>query len=379
MTTRIKILGCGLVVVTVSLSVLFLLFTSSSEEMPHTASTPELREVNITPVQFHQLETSTRLPGELLPYLSVDLYPKVPALLDWIGIDRGSDVREGQVLARLSAPELEAQRAEVEARLRADQTTLRHLRSAALTPGVIAENDLEVAEKTVEASQSRVKALRKMEGYLIITAPFEGRVTERQAHPGALLMPGQGRPLFRLEQIHRLRLVVPVPEANVSGIGEGTDILFTVSAYPNEHFIGIVRRIALSVEPKTRTMPVELDVDNSGKRLAPGMFAEVEWPVRRTASSVFVPRSAVVATTERTFVIRIDKEGMTEWVSIKRGELMGTLQEVFGELNTGDMVILRGTDELGPGMKVVQPAEGPSEAKETLGQRPSDRNLHLKS
>lgn len=374
-----KIIGSGLVVLTVSLSGLFVLFTSSAEETIQTASTPERRELTVTPVQFHQLETSTRLPGELLPYLSVDLYPKVPALLDWIGIDRGSDVRAGQVLARLSAPELEAQRAEVEARLRADQTTLRHLRTAARTPGVIAENDLELAEKTVEASQSRVKALRKIEGYLIITAPFDSRVTDRQTHPGALLTPGQGRPLFRLEQIHRLRLVVPVPEANVAGIGEGTDVSFVVSAYPNEHFNGIVRRIALSVDPKTRTMPVELDVDNLSKRLAPGMFAEVEWPVRRTASSAFVPRSAVVATTERTFVIRVDKEGMTEWVSIKRGELMGNLQEVFGALNTEDMVILRGTDELGPGVKVVQPPDGLSEAKKTPGQRHSDRTLQLKS
>lgn len=379
MTTRIKIIGGGVVILTVSLSVLFLLFTSSAQEPTKTVSTPDRREVTVTAVRFHQLETWTRLPGELLPYLSVDVYPKVPALLDWIGIDRGSDVREGQVLARLSAPELEAQRAEVEARLRADQTTLRHLRTAAHTPGVIADNDLEVAEKTVEASLSRVKALKKMEDYLMITAPFEGRVTDRQTHPGALLTPGQGRPLFRLEQIHRLRLVVPVPEANIAGIGEGTDVLFAVSAYPNERFTGIVRRIALSVDSKTRTMPVELDIDNSGKRLAPGMFAEVEWPVRRTASSAFVPRSAVVATTERTFVIRVDKEGITEWVSIKRGELMGNLQEVFGELNAEDMVILRGTDELGPGMKIVQPTEGLSEVQETLHQRHVDHMRHLKS
>lgn len=361
-----KIIGGGAVILTVSLSGLFVLFTSSAEETTQAASTLERREVTVTPVKFYQLETSTRLPGELLPYLSVDLYPKVPALLDWIGIDRGSDVRAGQVLARLSAPELEAQRAEVEAKLRADQTTLRHLRTAARTPGVIADNDLEVAGKIVEASQSRVKALRRMEDYLIITAPFEGRITERQTHPGALLTPGQGRPLFRLEQIHRLRLVVPVPEANVAGIGEGTDVSFTVSAYPNQQFTGKVRRIALSMDPKTRTMPVELDVDNSVKRLTPGMFTEVEWPVRRTVSSAFVPRSAVVATTERTFVIRVDKEGITEWVSIKRGELMGSLQEVFGELHTDDMVILRGTDELSSGMKIMPLPERPSESKETL-------------
>ncbi|MFO0699187.1 MAG: efflux RND transporter periplasmic adaptor subunit [Nitrospira sp.] len=359
---RIKMISGGLATLTVGLALLFVLLTSSAEEMNQNLPVPEPRLVSVTPVQFHQLETSTHLPGELLPYLSVDLYPKVTALLDWIAIDRGSDVAEGQVLARLRAPELRAQRAEAEAMLRADEITLRHLHSAAQTPGVIAENDLQVAEKTVEGSQARVKALKEMEDYLIIKAPFEGRVTERQTHPGALLVPGQGRPLFRIEQIDRLRLVVPVPEANVGGIREGAHVSFVVSAYPRVPFTGIVRRIAQSVDPKTRTMPVELDVNNVSKRLAPGMFAEVEWPVRRPMATTFVPRSAVVATTERTFVIRVDTSGMTEWVSITRGELMGELQEVFGDLKPKDLVVVRATDELGPQTKIIlQAQEQPSD------------------
>ncbi|MBS0182144.1 MAG: efflux RND transporter periplasmic adaptor subunit [Nitrospira sp.] len=337
-----------------SAGLMIFLTSSPSEERTNLDRPKEQRRtIDVVSVQIRTLETTARLPGELLPYLAVDLYPKVVALLDWIGVDRGDDVQQGQILARLTAPELRAQRAEAEAKLRADQITLRHLHAAAETPGVIAVNDLEVAEKTVDAGRARVTALKEIEHYLIIAAPFDGRVIERQAHPGALLTPGQGKPLFRVEQLDRLRLVVPVPEANAGQIAEGVEVSFTVSAYPGERFTGAVRRIARSIDAKTRTMPVELDVENEKKRLAPGMFAEVEWPVRRPHATTFVPGSAVVATTEQIFVIRVSGDGTVEWVPIQRGEVMGDLQEVFGDLKPSDTVVVRGTDELRPGTTVV--------------------------
>lgn len=361
MTTRGKMMTGGFLLLVLSAGLTSFLTASPSEERVNQDQPRERRRtVDVVPVQLRQLETTARLPGELLPYLAVDLYPKISGLLDWIGVDRGDDVRQGQVLARLIAPELRAQRAEAEAKLRADGITLRHLRTAAETPGVIAVNDLEVAEKTVDAGRARVNALKEIEDYLIIAAPFDGRVTERQVHPGALLTPGQGKPLFRIEQLDRLRLVVPVPEANAGEITEDVEVSFTVSAYPGERFTGVVRRIARSMDAKTRTMPVELDIDNGKKRLAPGMFAELEWPVRRPYTTLFVPRSAVVATTEQTFIIRVDPTGMTEWVPIRRGEVMGDLQEVFGDLKSLDAVVVRGTDELRPGTRINLRSDEPA-------------------
>ncbi len=354
MQTRMKVIAGSVLILAFSSGLTIFSTTSPSQErLNQNALVARPQSVDVVPVQLRQLETTARLPGELLPYLAVDLYPKVAAFLDWIGVDRGDDVKEGEVLARLTAPELRAQWAEAEAKLRADQITLRHLRTAAETPGVIAVNDLEVAEKTVDADRARVTAFKEIEEYLIIVAPFDGRVTERQAHPGALLTPGQGKPLFRIEQLGRLRLVVPVPEANAGEIAEGVDVSFTVSAYPGERFTGVVRRIARSIEAKTRTMPVELDVENEEQRLAPGMFAEVEWPVRRPHATAFVPRNAVVTTTEQVFVIRVSGDGTVEWVSIQRGEVMGDLQEVFGDLKPSDTVVVHGTDELRPGTTVV--------------------------
>jgi hypothetical protein len=98
-------------------------------------------------------------------------------------------------------------------------------------------------------------------------------------------------------------------------------------------------------------MAVELDVDNRVGRLAPGMFAEVRWPVRREGTSLFVPRSAVAATTERIFVVRV-RDGVAEWVDVKRGAALDNLIEVSGELSPGDQVALRATDELRSGTKV---------------------------
>ncbi|HSQ21012.1 MAG TPA: hypothetical protein VLR92_11640 [Blastocatellia bacterium] len=99
-------------------------------------------------------------------------------------------------------------------------------------------------------------------------------------------------------------------------------------------------------------MPVELDVDNATRRLAPGMFAQVIWPSKRSQPSLFVPASAVATTTERCFVIRI-REGAAEWVDVKRGAAMGNLIEVFGNLEAGDQVATRGSDELREGTHVV--------------------------
>ena len=159
-------------------------------------------------------------------------------------------------------------------------------------------------------------------------------------------------PMVRIETPSRLRLVIPVPEAYVAGIPEGTKVDFSVSAYPGETFSAPVARIAQSVDVKTRTMPVELDVSNPSTRLAAGMFPEVLWPVRRLHPTRFVLTSAVAWTTERVFVVRI-RDGQANWVDVKTGATSGNLIEVFGDLKEGDEVAARGTDELRPGTQVT--------------------------
>jgi len=147
--------------------------------------------------------------------------------------------------------------------------------------------------------------------------------------------------------LSRLRLEVAVPEAWVGAIVPGAVVHFGVPAYPGEQFSGVVSRIARSLDHKTRSMPVELDVANAKLRLAPGMYPEVAWPIHRAQPSLLVPASSVVTNTERTFVIRVNSNS-AEWVDVMRGVQMGDLIEVFGALRAGDLVVKRGSDELKP-------------------------------
>jgi RND family efflux transporter MFP subunit len=291
-------------------------------------------------------------------------------------VDRGSLVKQGDLLIEMSAPEMaariaeaqskvqaaEADRLQAEAQLAAAQSTFDHTRQAAETPGAIAGNELIQAEKQVDAvkallnsraqavraAESAVRTLQDLQSYLKITAPFDGVVTDRMIHPGALAGPGNDVALLVIQQVSHLRLVVPAPEEDVSGIADGAAVSFQVPAWPERAYSGTIARISHVLDPKTRTMAIELDVTNRDGSLAPGMFPTVKWPVRRTRPSLFVPKTSVVTTTERTFVIR-NHDGQAEWVDVKKGVTEGDLVEVIGNLKAGDKVLRRPTDEIRDG------------------------------
>jgi membrane fusion protein (multidrug efflux system) len=337
--------------------------------------------VDVVRVVERPVDVTLQMPGELDPYETVAVFPKVTGFVKTIRVDRGSAVRAGQVMVELEAPELLAQRAESESKLQAaeaqlavtrskadaDASTFEKLKAASATPGVVAGNDLVLAQKSVEADQSQIAAaqqnvdaarqalnsIRQMERYLKVAAPFDGVVTERNVHPGALVGPNSGAtmPMLRVVDRRRLRLVVPVPEAYTAGIAEGVEMPFTVPAYPGQTFSGKVARIAHAVDVKTRTMAVEIDVQNRDGRLTPGTFCQVRWPVRRPGPSLLAPSASIASTTGRTFVVRV-RNGRTEWVDVKTGLAAGTLVEVFGDLRAGDEIAARGTDEIRPGTEV---------------------------
>lgn len=337
--------------------------------------------IDIARVVEHPLDVQLSLPGELVAYESVAVHPRIAGFVKAVAVDRGSVVQKGDLLVTLDAPEVVAQRAEAQskrqaaeaqlaaarAKADADAATFGRLTAASATPGVVAGNDVAIAGKAAEASRSQViaaeqqveaarqaaQAVQDLEGYLRVTAPFAGVVTERNVHPGALVGPagGESLPMLRVVDQHRLRLVVPVPEAYTANLERGASMPFKVTAFPGVTFTGTVARIARAVDVTTRTMAVELDVDNADGRLAPGAFCQVRWPIRRTGSSLFVPTASVASTTDRTFVVRV-RGGKTEWVDVTTGLTAGPLVEVFGDLKPGDEVAGRGTDELRPGTEV---------------------------
>lgn len=347
--------------------------------------------VELVPVVKKAVSRTVDLPGEFQPFMNVALYARVQGYVDNVVVDRGSVVKQGDLLVSLSAPEMKAQIAAAESRVQAAEAdrlqaeakltslqatmtaakaTADRLKTASATPGAIAGNELEVAQQNVEsqragiqsqqssidalrskkvAAEEELRALREMEGYLKVTAPFDGVVSERDVHPGALVGPSAGSPLLVLQQVSRLRLVVAVPEEHVGGIVRGANVGFAVPAYPTRVFTGTVSRIPPSLDVKTRTMPVELDVTNKEQTLAPGMYSTVHWPVRSTDPAIFVPKTAVVTTTERTFVVR-DNNGHAEWVNVQKGAADGDLIRVIGPLQQGDRVVKRATDEMREGM-----------------------------
>src|SRR5215813_7263795 len=307
-----------------------------SKSQPATVATVKAPAptVTTTNVISQTVNKDLKLPGELRAYQNVAIYPKVQGFVESMNVDRGSIVKRGQLLVRMRAPELTSQtseaesrvraaqqqrlemesrvqsvreqRAEAEAKLGADEGTYKRLKSASATPGVVAENDVDVARGVVESDRARIRALeenekaaravvqsqmqneratreaansvRDIESYLRITAPFSGVISERNVDKGSLAGPATGSastPMLRLQEVSRLRLVVSVPEADVSGVEARTNISFTVPAYPGEKFSGVVQRISRTLDEKTRTMPIELDVINDSARLAPGMFPEV--------------------------------------------------------------------------------------------------------
>lgn len=346
--------------------------------------------VSVVPVASRKLQTTVNLPAQLTPYESVDIYPKVTGFVQSVTVDRGSHVHRGQLLVRLTAPELSSQRAQAEAAVRAAQSQLAtaqaklasdngtylHLVAAAKTPGVIAENDVMVASQTVSADKGMVEAaeqnvtaardavssVSQTESYLQITAPFDGVVTTRNLHPGALIGPASGQsgaqPILQLVNDKRLRLVVPVPEALVGEMKNGQQVPFTVPAYPGQPFKAPIARISHEVDQKTRTMPVELDVLNRDGKLSPGSYSNVPWPVNRDSPTLFVPTTAVTSDQQHTFVIRVTGN-QADWVNVQTGQTVGGDIEVFGELKAGDQVIKNATDAIHSGDKVqVQSTQG---------------------
>jgi RND family efflux transporter MFP subunit len=193
-----------------------------------------------------------------------------------------------------------------------------------------------------------------MQAYLRITAPFDGVVTDRLVHPGALVGSGAD-PLLIIQQVSHLRLVVAVPEEDVGGIERGGKVEFRVPAYPERTFSGTIARSAHALDQKTRTMPVELDVLNSDGSLSPGMYPAVKWPVRRSRPALFVPKTSIVTTTERMFVVR-DRNGRAEWVDVRKGVEDGDLVEVTGNLQPGDRVVRSATDEIREGAALQPPS-----------------------
>lgn len=337
----------------------------AAETHPQPAAAPA---VEVIALGEEKLESTLRLPGELVAFERVDLYAKVSSFVQKVNADVGSEVKAGQVLATLEAPELGSQLAEAESKLEAQKAlhlaakaNYDRLKETAKTPGTISANDLEQAEARTRSEEAKLaaakaslQAVASVRGYLEMRAPFSGIVTARNVSPGAYVGPagrGSEKPLFTLQEQARLRLVVSVPEAQVGQLAEGKEIHFGVRARPGETFVAKVARRAGALDQKLRAERIEMNVDNPSRALLPDMVAEVAIPLVASTPRYVVPRPAIVDSTTGTFVVGV-RDKKAKWIPVQLGREVAGKVEVYGALKAGEELVARASEELRDGSAI---------------------------
>lgn len=312
-------------------------------------------------VEKRPVDQVEQLPAQLAAYQEVSIFPKVNGYVQTVLVDIGSHVHQGQLLMVLVAPEL--QQATMQAKERyeralADFTISKEeygrLGEAAATPGAVSPMQLAAAKAKASADSSLVNAEKAnwqmqqtMGSYLNVTAPFDGVITARNVHPGALVSAESKdtQPMLELKEVEHLRLQVDIPENIAEDLRSNDTLSFYLSAFPGKAFTGHIARKSMNISREFRSERVELDVYNHDETLAPGMYATVLFKSTGNPNALVVPTSAVVTSTERKYVI-IVKNGKTHKVDVSTGNQSASHIEVFGNINPGDSVIAPANDEI---------------------------------
>ncbi|MET7258424.1 efflux RND transporter periplasmic adaptor subunit [Dyadobacter fermentans] len=318
--------------------------------------------VDAFPLKKEQLVSNIQIPGELIAYQQVDIYAKVSSFVKKLHVDVGSEVREGQLLATMEAPELTSQLVTSESRLKsfeaiyqASKANYERLLETSKTPGTVSQNDLDVALAKqrsdlaqLDAARSASREITDTRNYLEIRAPFSGIISARNVSTGAYVGPsGKGSefPLFTLVEQRKLRLVVSVPEQYTSYLKNQSQVTFKVKSLPNQNFPAKVSRLAGALDVRLRSQRTEMDVINSDRKLLPGMIAEVSIPLSGDVNTFAVPRTAVLNSTQGTYVIKVvDKRAV--WVPVKTGSSGTEKTEIFGDVKEGDVLVKVANEEI---------------------------------
>ena len=315
-------------------------------------------------VQKKTASYTLSLPGELAPFAQVQLYSKVRGFIRELYVDRGSQVKKGQLLARLEAPEItqqymaaSAKQREVLERLQYSQQAYNRLKEAAQTTGAVAAIELEQAEAKLMGDsasylslKAEMAAARQLASYLEIRAPFAGVISNRSISTGALVGAGD-KPLFTLAQQDKLRLTIAIPEKHARALSDSTEVRYRLSNYPNEVFTAHFSRSSGVLDESLRSLMVEFDVPNQDNKLSGGEYVQAEVKFQRHAPSLWVPASSLVHATSGTFVLKV-VDSTVQRIIVEEGIRQDELTEIYGPLQEGELVVLKGSEELREGSKV---------------------------
>jgi RND family efflux transporter MFP subunit len=312
----------------------------------------------IRPVRRDVTRTLT-LPGNIAPWYQATLYAKVPGYLKEMKVDKGDEVKKGQLLAVLDAPEVEEQFRQAQADYKIKSLThQRLLKVWKENPDVIAKQDLDVAGATAEGAKHLMENRRTLYEYTKVEAPFNGTITARFADPGTMIQSGAGSatqaaPLYTLMDLDQIRVYVSVPQEAAHLAKPGVPATLTLKELPDQTLHGVITRTTEALDPATRTLLVEIDLPNDQRLLQPGMFVSVALELERHPQALSVPPSAIAqasgTTQSRIFVV---KNGIAKAMTVKTGIDDGMGIEVKEGLSDEDEVVVVGKTALKDGALV---------------------------
>ena len=306
------------------------------------------------------------LPGNTQAFTDTPIYARTSGYVKEWHVDIGARVKQGQLLAVIETPELDQQLRQAKADLKnaeanlqiADITATRSQNllktdSVSHQEADQAVSNFQSKQALVDSNRANVERLEQLQSFERIIAPVDGVITARNTDIGALIQADTTAPkeIFHLSAIQELRIYIPVPEVYAPSVKTGDRAAVTLDAFPGQKFMGTLVRNANAIDTTSRTLNVEVDVDNSSGRLMPGAYAFVHFKVPATHGAVTIPSNALLFRTEglRVGVVRNSHVAL---IPITIGQDYGEAVEVLSGLTARDAVIVNPADSLANGAQV---------------------------
>jgi len=319
--------------------------------------------VQVIKPQRRDLDRTLSLPANISPWYRATLYAKVSGYLKWIGFDKGDEVKKGQVLAVIDAPEVQDEYEQAESDYAIKKLTYERLLSVwKENPDVIAKQDVDVAAAAAEGAKQLMERRHTFLEYTKITAPFSGTITARFADPGTLIQSAigsatQANPLFTLMDLDTVRIYVSVPQESAMLAQAGVPVVLTVKEMPGLELKGSITRTTEALDPATRTLLVEIDMPNKEHHLQPGTFINATLFLERRQRALTIPPASIEpATNSHPKSVFVIDRGTVRRVPITTGIDDGVWVEVTEGLSGNEDVVVVGKNNLTEGQTVTATA-----------------------
>lgn len=335
-----------------------------------------LPNVNVIHAKHGAPENEIVLPGNMQAFEDAPIYARTSGYLKKWYVDIGARAKANQLLAEIETPEVDQQleqaRADLntaEANLSLSAITERRYEDLKNTDSVSkqdvdnAHGDYEAKKATVASAQYNVKRLEELQSFEKIYAPFDGVITARNTDVGHLINPGAGTPqteLFHIASLRTLRVYIAVPQQDSVTAKPGLPADLTLPEFPGRHFNGKLVRTANSIDPATRTLLVEVDVDNPTGELLPGAYTEVHLKAPSGVPTYILPVTALIFRSEGLQIALVESGDVARLVNIALGRDYGSQVEVVSGLPENAAVITNPPDSLISGEKVRVVSSSPA-------------------